>query len=350
MGAYEEKSGNPLTIDKTKGYSYIQSTIPGLNWSSLCLNPNGGNVGIGMATGDVKSKLHIRNSNDGGDQYSGLRFEPATSVTTGYESYHRIIGFRKSGLALAGSYDGTAYLVTHLFLDNQGAKFGFSDDGLKSPLDAIRVKFTNTEARFSVNTAFEKDVYFGTSALSADQGGSIILKGAAAGNIPYIDFKRSTPGPVGFDGRIILEADGRLTFYSPLGLVFNSAMEINGNAKFNNPAYLKAGTCVGCTDVRTFDFAVQGTAGIVAEKVTILMRKDWPDYVFQPEYRLQSLKETEAFIQANKHLPGVPTAAQVREQGVDVGEMNRILLEKVEELTLRLIQQDKRIEELENKK
>ncbi|MEN5195892.1 hypothetical protein [Sphingobacterium faecium] len=74
---------------------------------------------------------------------------------------------------------------------------------------------------------------------------------------------------------------------------------------------------------------------------------NWPDYVFNDEYQLPSLAETEKFIKANKHLPEIPKADEVESKGVDLGEMNKILLKKIEELTLYMIDKDKRIQALE---
>lgn len=70
---------------------------------------------------------------------------------------------------------------------------------------------------------------------------------------------------------------------------------------------------------------------------------DWPDYVFADEYQLPSLKETAEFIKENKHLPGVPKAKEIEENGLSLGEMNKILMQKVEELTLHLIDKDNEI-------
>lgn len=64
---------------------------------------------------------------------------------------------------------------------------------------------------------------------------------------------------------------------------------------------------------------------------------NWPDYVFEESYQLPDLKETEHFIKTNKHLPGIPSAKEIEECGVSLGEMNAKLLKKVEELTLYLI-------------
>lgn len=78
--------------------------------------------------------------------------------------------------------------------------------------------------------------------------------------------------------------------------------------------------------------------------------QNWPDYVFDPAYQLQDLKETEYFIKENRHLPGIPSAKEVSKNGVDLGEINSKLLQKIEELTLHIIEQDKRIDRLESVK
>jgi len=76
----------------------------------------------------------------------------------------------------------------------------------------------------------------------------------------------------------------------------------------------------------------------------------WPDYVFNRDYNLLPLQELEQFVTENKHLPDVPSATEVEANGVNIGEMNALLLQKVEELTLYIIQMEKRLSELEGKK
>jgi len=72
-----------------------------------------------------------------------------------------------------------------------------------------------------------------------------------------------------------------------------------------------------------------------------------PDYVFEPDYKLSTLAEVESFTRENKHLPDVPSAAEIEKGGLDLAKMNLALLKKVEELTLHAIAQEKRIEALE---
>jgi hypothetical protein len=68
----------------------------------------------------------------------------------------------------------------------------------------------------------------------------------------------------------------------------------------------------------------------------------------RPNYNLMPLKELEQYIKQNKHLPNVPTQDEISKDGIDVYEMNAVLLKKVEELTLYVIEQQKQIVELEN--
>lgn len=89
--------------------------------------------------------------------------------------------------------------------------------------------------------------------------------------------------------------------------------------------------------------------GILAERVKVAVRTsdDWSDHVFQPGYRLLPLKDVAAFIEEHGHLPGVPSAVQMVEGGLDVVKTDAMLMEKIEEITLHLIGMEKRVAELE---
>jgi hypothetical protein len=97
----------------------------------------------------------------------------------------------------------------------------------------------------------------------------------------------------------------------------------------------------------SYNLFVKG--GIASDEVRVALNASWADYVFAKDYNLKPLSEVEAFITANKHLPNVPSAAQVKEEGLALGDMSRIQQEKIEELTLYIIAQNKRIEALEAK-
>ena len=81
---------------------------------------------------------------------------------------------------------------------------------------------------------------------------------------------------------------------------------------------------------------------IIAEEVRVELRALWPDYVFGKNYKLMPLDELEKSIKKNKHLPNIPSAAEVEKEGISLGDMNKRLMEKVEELTLYIIDINKK--------
>ena len=83
--------------------------------------------------------------------------------------------------------------------------------------------------------------------------------------------------------------------------------------------------------------------------VAINCSANWADYVFASDYKLMPLPELEKYVTENKHLPNIPSAEQVVSEGMDVGQMTAKLLEKVEEMSLYIIEQNKKIEALEAK-
>ncbi|NIG53519.1 hypothetical protein [Chitinophaga sp. Cy-1792] len=108
---------------------------------------------------------------------------------------------------------------------------------------------------------------------------------------------------------------------------------------------------IGIDPVPGYKLLVNGAVGATKIKV---QQGNWADYVFHDDYKLPSLYEVDQYIRQEKHLPGIPTEAVVKAEGVDVGEMNKKLLQKIEELTLYMIEMKKendalkaRVEKLE---
>ena len=93
------------------------------------------------------------------------------------------------------------------------------------------------------------------------------------------------------------------------------------------------------------DYRLYVEKGIRAERVRVDIAADngWADFVFDEDYELMTIAELRAYIKEHKHLPNVPSAAQVQEEGIDLAEMNAILLRQIEELTLRVIQLEEKI-------
>ncbi|MBA4853950.1 hypothetical protein [Emticicia sp. BO119] len=88
--------------------------------------------------------------------------------------------------------------------------------------------------------------------------------------------------------------------------------------------------------------------GIITEKIKVAVKgtNDWADYVFEPSYQLMSLDKVESFVKENKHLPNVPSAEDMSKNGLDVSQTSAKLMEKIEELTLYIIEMNKEIKSL----
>jgi hypothetical protein len=124
---------------------------------------------------------------------------------------------------------------------------------------------------------------------------------------------------------------------------------LNGNIRFETNNHLRMVVTedgkvgIGTTDPQSgYKLTVNGK--VLAEEIQIQNSDTWYDFVFDESYNLPTLTELDTYIKQNKHLPDVPTAEEVAENGYNLGEMNGILLKKVEELTLYVIEQQKALE------
>ena len=106
--------------------------------------------------------------------------------------------------------------------------------------------------------------------------------------------------------------------------------------------YLRSASSLPANDIIRSSLAVNGP---ISAQWLILSRQDWSDYVFDSAYRLPSLAATADYIRRQHHLPGIPSATEVKENGIDVGDNQAALLKKIEELTLYAVDQDKRLNE-----
>jgi len=151
--------------------------------------------------------------------------------------------------------------------------------------------------------------------LGTDQGASIELRGIGT---PYIDFSNDSVSD--YNARLILNK--------------NNTLEIDGNVG------------IGINSTHGYKLAVAGN--VIAEEIVVKLKEDWPDYVFNKNYKQPKIDELENYIYNNRHLPGIPDAEEISKKGINVGEIQIRLLQKIEGLTLYIIDQNKKIEKLEN--
>ncbi len=127
-------------------------------------------------------------------------------------------------------------------------------------------------------------------------------------------------------------------------------LNASSGSGYRNDLVIKADgrVCIGTIAAATgYALSVNGKA--VCTEVLVEALANWPDYVFADGYDLMSLGDLEKSIKQNGHLPGIPSAAEIEESGILLGDMQTKLLKKVEELTLYTIEQDKKIAELQKK-
>jgi hypothetical protein len=111
----------------------------------------------------------------------------------------------------------------------------------------------------------------------------------------------------------------------------------NGSDAESNYSLLRVSR--NSTELGNYDlFNINGKTGVTHAREILVDLASWPDYVFEPHYALLDLKDLSDFIKENKHLPEVPSEKEVLENGIKLGEMNAILLKKIEELTLYVVQ------------
>lgn len=123
-----------------------------------------------------------------------------------------------------------------------------------------------------------------------------------------------------------------------------AADQLKLNGKVGIGAVTTFPTSAGGVSVANYSLFVTG--GILSDEVRVNLSSGgtWADYVFNKDYNLKPLSEVESFIKDNGHLPNVPSAAQVKEEGIALGEMAKIQQEKIEELTLYIIALNKKLE------
>jgi hypothetical protein len=153
-------------------------------------------------------------------------------------------------------------------------------------------------------------------------------------------------------------SDGIVNITSNLS---SKALSLKSNVVLNNPienfvVYGDGKTTITTANIDAFairdatnqnvtNFKVKRNGEVFARHIKVMVA-NFPDYVFEADYKIMSLLEVEKYYKQYKHLPEIPSAKEVEENDLDIGEMNKLLLKKIEELTIHMVQQQKEIDEL----
>ncbi len=191
-----------------------------------------------------------------------------------------------------------------------------------------------------------KLAYFGTRNTAGDVGTGIYLGtkqlSYPSGNFNVITSCSSITSAVGTTNAAFIDFNAPITS-NTTAAAFRFGYGTQEFVRINQDGKVRIGSNNRATPAGYRLFVEEG---ILTEKVKVAVSTlgDWADYVFAPDYKLMPLKDVEQFTKENKHLPNVPSASEMVNNGLDVAEMDAKLLEKVEELTLYLIEQNKQIE------
>ena len=364
-------AGAVVGIDQIKGEHTFGGYFEGRGYFS-------DNVGIG--TDSPASKLHVKNigaTNPAGAS-GGWAAKIENNVDTPNENGLFVAnrwGLNTSTIFEAGSFwNGTGEAYTPVLTVKGNRKVGIGTNNPASELHVVGESYLNGNTdvsgtfRVQSNAFFSQNIGMGTtmpqSKLHINNGDLRINNGDLKVNDGVI---RLT-GTNFAGGPMILFGENGLTpdngqwgiEYVPLanstkpGLNFwrpsPNANSGNYYLFLSDTGKVAVGTNntptnVNGADTSAYHLFVKG--GMLTEEVRV--RTGWADYVFADDYNLKPLAEVESFIKENKHLPNVPSAKTVEEQGIELGDISRIQQEKIEELMLYIIQQEKRIKALEDK-
>lgn len=308
---YSNVTGSYNTaIGFTSLFSNIASGNTAIGALALYKNTSGGsNTSMGQesmyfnTTGSFNMAYgtYALNKNITGDANSALGFEAIRNNTSG----HRNIGLGSQ--ALFSNQSGSENVAI-------GGRAGYSST---SGSRSIFLGFRAGEFEMNSNMLY----------ISNSETANPLIKGSFDTNYPWVKFNvKAAPG----------SPTPTTTGYLAIG-DFDTAPAGAGAGGLGLPSSFTAGA---------YRLYVQD--GILTEKLKVALRNssDWADYVFAPDYKLAPLEEVETFIKANNHLPNVPSADEMANNGLDVSKTSAKLMEKIEELTLYMIELNKEVKAL----
>ena len=320
-----------------------------------------GKVAIGdVPVPDIAAKLHIR-SDEGED--AGIYLQPHK-----YEKDRAFVRLFDENHELAVNGDGSMYLLSNnniFTLKSRNANISNSEFTLGTPDDLkLNLIASDTPAFYSnayrngnacfrqtrgssYAIEFKNDAMLFRTAVNQDPRGTIITNWRdplclkTNGNIVM-------NGKVGINrenttANYTLAVDGGLLSMGRFNVISEDTIQIIAkDGVYSKPILLKGYVGIN-TDNIANGYALSVNGSIIAEKVMIKYHTEWPDYVFESDYKLMSMHDLRTFVTQNKHLPEVPSATEI-ENGLDVGQLQGILLKKIEELTLYTLQLQEQVE------
>lgn len=325
-------------------------------WADVVMQTGGGNVGIGTSSPSSSAKLDVVGK---------------IKITDGTQGAGKVLVSDANGLATWTNINQSQWATNGSNISYTTGSVGI---GTATPSSSAKLDVAGKIKIADGTQGSGKLLVSDASGLASWVGGLTINSAGEVGigMSPSPGYKLSVNGSVGFSNVVSNSIEtsslytGSFKFENGtqgLGKVLMS--DANGNANWStlpagsqwvtsgsNISYTAGNVQIGVQKTTATDYklSVDGKIYCKEIRVTLNNSSNWADFVFKKDYKLASLEEVENHILKNGHLENVPSADEVASAGYDVTKMDANLLRKIEELTLYIISQEKRIKQLENEK
>ncbi len=308
-------------------------------------------VGIGTASPNGSAMLEVVSSN------KGLLIPRMASKASIGSPVEGLIVY-ETGTKLFYQYDGTAWrkMLNSTFWNSSDTRafvYNTTDSvGIGTSLPSEKLHVSNGNFRLTGDLKMSGDAGIGVTTpeqrlhvRSANSSEGILLEAIN----PILQLRQSNTPLTGYTDKGFIQLNGE-----DIRLGTNSSnnsgklvIRTNGSDRMwvDSAGNVTIGTAYKAAS--GYKFSVNGK--IMAEEVRVQLDADWPDYVFSGDYKLMSLSELQKFIITHKHLPGILPASEIKANGIELGDTNKRMMEKIEELTLYILELKKEIDLLKVK-
>lgn len=338
-----------------------------------------GRLGVGTTHINSRSTLHVNGAIYGGEKYGATRFvSDAGYVTIGTATENRNTYMQFKTDREKYVFNKPVFVETGMLGSSTDALHLTVDDSVRVAINGgnVGIGVENPQEVLHVNGAIRGGGAHGEVTLKGDNG-SITIGATDEQTMRFNTDRSKYVFNIDGTNRMLIQSDGNvgIGLLSPIG-----RLHVNGGAlivgvgtsesaraanvlKFGDNSYVKIGEwqkdnmlsfsahsynfCLGNVGIGTTNPQYRlDVAGKIRAK-ELIIETTGADFVFADNYKLRPLSEVKAFIEENKHLPEIKSAQEMQQNGVGVNELQTQLLQKIEELTLYILQQEERIKALE---
>jgi hypothetical protein len=332
VGIGTSTPSSALTIDGSNPWIEMRNAgvYKGFLWAS------GNDIKVGTSSGNTTGKLI-------------LQTKLVNRMTIDENGYIAVAGSMGIGAntTIAGNVGiGTTNTSSELTINGVDPTLQLKNDNV----DKGFVQLVDDDIRIGTNLTNDLGMFIvrtnGSDRMSVNGEGKVTIA-APGGQYNMLCIGENSVGVAGID----FKAGGNFTRgYLSFGVDHGSIIQYGGKFSISTSgvgmSWLSNGNLVmGANDGATgYKLSVNGK--VIGTEFTTMAYNNWPDYVFADDYKLKPLSDVKKFIAVNKHLPNIPAASEIEKNGIQLGDMSKRLMEKVEELTLYILQLQDQVDDL----